>query len=491
MRRISLLAPVLLVAALPLAPAAAAGPAIRGDFNGDGHVDLAIGAPHEAIGERKGAGAVNVLYGTATGFRTSGAQPWHQNVAGVHGGAEAFDGFGAALTSGDFDGDGYADLAIGAPTEDYTDNDRYRRDMGVTHVLYGSPSGLTAAGNQLFAGGESPMGGARGGHALDVGDFDDNGIDDLAIGVPGAGATGEVHVQYGSPNGLGRRAVFGAPNDGVQIDRYGWAIAAGDLDGNGVDDLAVGAPTRTAVTGGPVRAAGTVYVLFGSAGSGLASTGFATIDQNTDGVADAPEDFDLFGEAVATGDFDGDGKTDLAIGVPGEHGGTGAVHVLEGSASGPTGTDSAFLFRGGGGLPGPAAAGTGLGSILAAGNVDFTDDAAELVLGAPKDDVSGAVDGGSITIVSTNDGARLMHQNSEGVPGGAEEGDWFGHAVAVTARGDLLVGVPREDLGRKYSAGAVHAMWFGTTVRNVMLTQDTPGVPGVAENGDWFGGAVS
>ncbi len=117
-----------------------------GDFDGDGFDDLAIGAPGEGIGAKADAGAVNVLYGSASGLTATGDQLWHQSTSGVLGGAEAGDLFGASLASADFDGDGKDDLAIGAPGEGIG----AKADAGAVNVLYGSASGLTAAGDQLW-----------------------------------------------------------------------------------------------------------------------------------------------------------------------------------------------------------------------------------------------------------------------------------------------------------------------------------------------------
>ena len=129
------------------------------DFNGDGHADLAVGAPEEdlgAHGEIDDAGAVQVLYGSVSGLSANlpDDQLWTQDglwtpngsVQDIKGGPETGDRFGAALATGDFNGDGYCDLAIGIPGEDISGV----IDGGAVQVLYGSANGLSATNNQLW-----------------------------------------------------------------------------------------------------------------------------------------------------------------------------------------------------------------------------------------------------------------------------------------------------------------------------------------------------
>src|SRR5688572_2286826 len=83
------------------------------DFNGDGFCDLAIGVPNEGVGSIQGAGAVNVLYGSAGGLSGTGSQFLHQNFLNIEEDAEQGDQFGFSVATGDFDGDGFGDLAVG------------------------------------------------------------------------------------------------------------------------------------------------------------------------------------------------------------------------------------------------------------------------------------------------------------------------------------------------------------------------------------------
>ncbi len=173
-----------------LAPASALC-AVRGDFDGDGHADLAVGAPQDSVSGLNWAGAVNVIYGSARGLHAAGNQEWTQDAPGVPGGAGEGDRFGGALAAGDFDGDGGADLAIGSPGEGISaiaGGVRANRMLaGTVTVLYGRRSGLSAHGAQRWS--EDTPGiqgraesGDTFGQALAAGDFDgDTGASAVAI----------------------------------------------------------------------------------------------------------------------------------------------------------------------------------------------------------------------------------------------------------------------------------------------------------------------
>ena len=114
------------------------------DLNSDGFADLAIGVPGDNAGPLVAAGAVRVLYGTPTGLSAIGDQFWNQNR--LTGGSEAGDRFGSALAAGDFDSDGFNDLAVGVPNEDI----RGISNAGAVNVIYGTATGLTATASQLW-----------------------------------------------------------------------------------------------------------------------------------------------------------------------------------------------------------------------------------------------------------------------------------------------------------------------------------------------------
>ena len=152
--------------AAPAAPAQS----LQADFNDDGADDLAVGVPGEDIGGPPfNSGAVNVLYGSASGLSGTGSQLFTQASPGVPGNPGEGESFGDALASGDFDNDGFADLAVGVPGEGIG----AAVAAGAVNVLYGSAGGLTGTGSQLF----TQVGGAVEdgdgfGSALAAGDFD-------------------------------------------------------------------------------------------------------------------------------------------------------------------------------------------------------------------------------------------------------------------------------------------------------------------------------
>ena len=180
-----------------------------GDLDADGLSDLAVGNAQTAADSNSVAGgAVDVLYGTPSGITSQGSQRWTQDSPGVDDEAEPGDSFGGSLAIGDFDADGVGDLAIGARGE----SGPTTPSAGATHVLYGSETGLTAAGTQFWHEGSPGIPGGSDvvqdfGAALAAGDLDGDGADDLAIGVPGDSPTaddprGAVITLYGSSDGL-------------------------------------------------------------------------------------------------------------------------------------------------------------------------------------------------------------------------------------------------------------------------------------------------
>lgn len=155
-----------------------------GDFDGNGRDDLAISVPGENLGDIVNAGAIAVIYGSESGFSQTGDQLWNQNTLGILNTAEADDYLGSSLTSGDFNADGRDDLAVGAASESIGG----AANAGAVHVLYGAQFGLVVEGNQFWNQGANGILGTaeeddRMGDSLAAGDLNGDGSDDLAIGA--------------------------------------------------------------------------------------------------------------------------------------------------------------------------------------------------------------------------------------------------------------------------------------------------------------------
>jgi hypothetical protein len=245
---------------------------------------------------------------------------------------ERADRFGNSLATGDFDGDGLLDLAVGAPGEAPAGAPQ----SGAVFVFHGTAFGLAPWTGLTQAALGANEQGDRFGRALAVGDFDNDGFDDLAVGAPGEAPgpdpkSGHVFIFRGTESGL--VASDGLNQDGMganeEGDRFGAALAVGDFDGDGFDDLAVGTPGEAP---GPDPRSGNIFVFQGSSSGLQAWDGY-----NQDGMG-ANEAGDQFGSALASGDFNGDGIDDLAVGAPGEAPGddpmSGVVFTYKGFTSG-------------------------------------------------------------------------------------------------------------------------------------------------------------
>ncbi|MFD9907989.1 FG-GAP and VCBS repeat-containing protein [Streptomyces sp. NPDC059063] len=407
------LAPVAVAA--PASPAVKAGP----DFNGDGHPDLAVGAHTATVDGVKRAGVVTVAYGSASGLTYDTASVVSQATPGVPGEAVEDGKWREVSDFGDLDGDGYDDLAVHWGEKNT--------------VLWGSKDGITGAGTALPAGSYRPESPKLLGGGFGVGDVNGDGVDDfVSRGNDGRSygvsvLLGPLNRDTGKPAGVWHR-------DSARADKLViGTVYVGDLTGDGVDDVV----TSGGVVLGNGRPGG--VVLKGSKDGLVKGSAFKGPYPTSHGGA-------LRG---AFGDLNKDGFQDLVTGYPGQN----KVYVTYG---GPDGTSATLKSRAysqaSAGVPGVDEEGDKFGSALAIGDTD-RDGYADLVIGAPYEtgaDPATTAKSGAVTVLRgsadgiTTEGAKVLTQNSKGVPSASENDDHFGAAVTVTGS-DVYVGGNGED----------------------------------------------
>ncbi|MFI1445145.1 FG-GAP-like repeat-containing protein [Streptomyces fructofermentans] len=395
------------------------------DFNRDGINDVVAGVP-KASGD---TGNVVVVPGGLTGPVAAAKVRLTQSSAGVPGASETGDLWGAATASGDIDGDGDADLAIGAPGEDDSTG---HKDRGAVTILYG-PKFDTGA-DTMALGDDFEPASAKFGAAVAVGDFNADGRADVFTAATGTGgnwaarfgdghevagdltgkdgdlayadaASGDfnrdgyadVALNYRDQSGVGRVTWFkgskslGLAKVSTLTVKGGRSIAAGDVNGNGYDDIVIGQP-YTAESG--AKAGGQVTMVPGTA-TGFTTAGLTTIHQDTAGVPGAAESGDGLGWSVSVGDLNADGYADVLTGAPNED--------ITRSGANQSNAGAVWLFKG---------ASTGL----------------------------------------TGTGSLSYSQDTAGIAGSTEKEDKLGSSVSLTdfsgrGRADLLIGVEGEDAG--------------------------------------------
>jgi hypothetical protein len=392
-----------------------------GDVNGDGYADVVIGSELYDAGQTN-EGRAFVFLGSATGLGATAAWTTEGNQAGA-----TYGRFVA--TAGDVNGDGYADVGIGAPSFDAGE-----ANEGRAVVFLGGAGGLATTPAWTA---ESDQADASFGTIGTAGDVNGDGFSDLIVGAlafdHGEADEGRAFAYHGGASGLATVPSWTRTESQAGAE-LGFAVAgAGDVNGDGYFDLLVGAPGIDA--GGIHR--GRALLFLG------ARTGPDSVPAwSADGAADSAR----FGQAVAgAGDLNGDGYSDVVIGAPGfttGEPGEGLAFAYFGSAAG-LGANAAWSASG-------AQAGAGFGGAVAgAGDLDG-DGYAELVVGAAGYD-SVAVDGGRVAVYF---GSGSGVQASPGwIADGNEPGARLGASVAsagdVNRDGfsDLLVGVPGADGG--------------------------------------------
>lgn len=419
------------------------------------------------------------------------------------GAKETGDEHGRALAVGDFNGDGYEDLAVGAPKEDVGST----VDAGMVVINYGSPFGLThvvAAFHTAETMGLTLRTGALLGSAIVAADFNHDGYDDLVIGAPGepvgfAADAGRVYVLQGGPSGLSFRTSFTQANAGgvsEANDRFGAALAAGNWNGDSVPcmDLAIGTP-------GEDNGAGAVYTFHGSTALFLtADDFFVAADFSQLAIPGAN-----IGATLAAGNFVSSTHDDLAIGAPfhdiSSTNNAGAVYLLRGTSGGLA--LNGYPRYDAGDIDAISAGGL-FGFSLAGGNLDNSAYDA-LAIGEPGHSHPGYEWTGRVHVLSGGstgldliDPLDLRHCE---VIGSCGSGDAFGSSVAVgnfestVGYDDLAIGA--HGYGSQfaiYNAGAVYVLYGGPNGPNGQygwagLSQANLGEQ--FESGDLFGDRVA
>ncbi|MFD3619895.1 FG-GAP-like repeat-containing protein [Streptomyces sp. NPDC058676] len=324
-----------------------------GDVNGDGYADLAVGTPGEDDTSGTDRGSVAVMYGPAldTGFSysTSGITP-----AGAR--------LGSAVTVGDFNGDGKADVFAAGTGKGGNWNVR----LGSGKYQYGALTSATGSVAYLDAA---------------TGDFNRDGYADVALNYRDTGGIGRVVRFAGSATGLTKAGVISV--------RGGRSIAAGDVNGNGYDDIVIGQPVASESGG---ISGGQITMVPGTS-TGFTTTGMTTVHQDTTGVPGGNESGDAFGTSVSVGDYNADGYADALAGAPGEdltrdgvnRADAGNAILVRGSASGLTGSGSVGVSQDTSGIPGATETGDRFGSSVSLSDLSGHG-RADLALGADGED---------------------------------------------------------------------------------------------------------
>jgi len=495
------------------------------DFDGDGVVDIAVGADLDDDGclpnnSDCDKGAVYVLF-----LNNDGTVKSHQKISDTEGRFDAEldinDGFGHTVTNiDDLDGDGIQDLAVGAFLDDDGGTDR-----GAVYILFMNNDGTVKSHQKISdtEGGFDAELDDDDFFAIDVvslGDLDGDGVQDLAVGAPGDDdgcsvtnpncRNGAVYILFLNNDGTVKshqkisetEGGFGGDLDAATS--FGHAVAiVNDLNNDGITDLAVGAQNDD--DGGPSR--GAMYILF------LNNDGTVKSHQkisDTEGGFDAElDDFDQFGHTMADiGDLDGDNVLDLAVDAIGDDDGgenRGATYILFMNNDGTVKSHQKISDTEGG-FGGKLDDGDEFAHAVANLNDFDGDGIQDLAIAALYDD-DGGIDKGAVWIIFlNNDGTVKSHQkisDTEGGLGQLGDYDWFGKDVAYLGdvdndgTPDFAVGAHGDDDGcpdyLNCDTGAVYILFMnndGTVKSEQKISATQGGLNANLEMKDFFGYAT-
>ena len=484
-----------------------------GDLDGNGVADLFVGET-KAWAVHPESGAVRVLLLENDGM-VGGQRTIARKDSGLDQTLSNGDQFGAACSViGDLDGDGRAEIAVGARLDDDGGPDR-----GAVWVLSLDGQGKVAWRAKIsdtqghFAGALDDN--DRFGHSVAaLGDVDGDAVADFAVGAPfdddGGSDRGAVWILFLDAGGRvkARRKISdlkGAfAGTLVNSDWFGTSLAPlGDLDGNGVTDLAVGAVNDH---DGGTGNRGAVWILFLNANGAVKS--HQKISVTSGGFTGQVDQADDFGRGLAAiGDLDGDGRTELAVGANrDDDGGTdrGAVWILFLNSNGTVKSHQKISDIEGG-FTGQLDDNEGFGwAVGAPGDVDG-DGVEDLTVGAPYDNDGGVEFGAAWVLLLKPGGKVKAHQKISATKGGfvgpLAQGDQFGAAFAplVDVSGDgkpeFGVGMPGdEDSGLEGDRGALWLLSLsaaGAVAGERKLAQSTPGFEGTITPNSEFGSSLA
>jgi len=491
-----------------------------GDLDNDGVEDIAVGAFQDGDGGSE-RGAIWILFMNDDGT-VSSEQKISDTAGGFTGTLDDEDKFGSSVASiGDLDNDGVEDIAVGARLDD----DGGFEDRGAVWILFMNDNGTVSSHQKISdtAGGFTgtlDQDDNFGNSVANIGDLDNDGIDDIAVGAvfddDGQFNRGAVYILFMNDDGT---VVDGTVDSEQKIsdtaggftgvldnlDFFGQSVAnIGDLDNDGVEDLAVGAPFDD--DGGSSR--GAVWILFMNDDGTVSSE--QKISDTAGGFTGVFDNNDFFGQSVAgIGDLDNDGVEDLAVGaIRDDDGGTdhGAVWILFMNDDGTVSSHQKISDTAGG-FAGVFDDREFFGSSVAnIGDLD-NDGVDDIAVGARGDDDGGSGRGAVWILFMNDDGTVSSHQEISDTAGDftgvLDDSDEFGESVANIGDldndgvNDLAVGSIRDDDGGT-DRGAVWILFMetdGTTKAGAAgfqkISDTAGGFTGVLDDEDLFGSSVA